>query len=118
MKYLILFCAGIFITVFAHAQTPRFDYTNKTSNLTPPDKLKVTLSKDSMFIVYKNQEIPAASMQVLDSLLKKIPVGEHLTVEFESINAEPEKKRSVNAVLKQCGCHIAGSNSTTKMKRF
>ena len=108
MKYLILFCAGIFITVFAHAQTPRFDYTNKTSNLTPPDKLKVTLSKDSMFIVYKNQEIPAPSIQVLDSLLKKIPVGEHLTVEFESINAEAEKKRSISTVLKQCHCRIMG----------
>ena len=108
MKFLILFCAGLLLTVFAHAQTPRFDYNNNTSNLTPPDKLKVTLSKDSMFIVYKNQEIPAPSIQALDSLLKKIPVGEHLTVEFESINAEPENNRSINAVLKQCRCLITG----------
>jgi hypothetical protein len=116
MKYLILFCAGFFLTVFAYAQTPRFDHTNKTSNLTPPDKLKVTLSKDSMFIVYKNQEIPVASIQVLDSLLKKAPIGEKLTVEFESINAEPEKNRSINAVLKQCRCRIAGHSVKKNMQ--
>lgn len=108
MKYLVLFCAGLCLSALAHAQTPRFDHNNKTSNLNPPDKLKVTLSKDSLFIIYKNQEIPAASIQVLDSLLKKVPIGEKLTVEFESINAEPEKNRSINEVLKQCHCRITG----------
>jgi hypothetical protein len=116
MKFLILFCAGLLLTVFAHAQTPRFNYNNNTSNLTPPDKLKVTLSKDSMFIIYKNQEIPAASIQALDSLLKKVPIGEKLTVEFESINAEPEKKRSVNEVLKQCHCRIIGHSVTKNLQ--
>jgi hypothetical protein len=116
MKFLILFCAGLLLTVFAHAQTPRFDYNNNTSNLTPPDKLKVTLSKDSMFIIYKNQEIPAASIQALDSLLKKVPIGEKLTVEFVSINAEQEKNRSINTVLKQCRCHITGQSVTKNLQ--
>src|SRR5688572_22447289 len=105
MKHLLLFCAGLCFSVFAHTQTARYDHSNvKAAGVPNPDKLKVTLSIDKLLIVYKNQEIPAASIQVLDSLLKKIPIRENLSIEFESTDAAPEKIRAVNEVLKQCQC--------------
>lgn len=116
MKHLLSLCAVICISVFAHAQatkvnkaeTPRYDNTAnlKTSGMVP-DKLKVSLSENKLFIVYKNQEIPSASVQVLDSLIKKIPGKDQLVVEFESINAEAEKVKTIDAVLKQCQCSVA-----------
>jgi hypothetical protein len=108
MKLVILACACLCLPVIAQAQTSKFDHTNNISTPNPPVKLKVTLSNDSLFIVYNNQEIPGASIQLLDSLLKKVPNLKQLAVEFEGINAEPEKKKSVDAVLKQCKCHVSG----------
>jgi hypothetical protein len=99
MKFTLLLCAGLCFVAFAHAQTVK--------NIISPDTLKVTLSKDRLFIIYKNQEIPAANNRGLDSLLKKIPVREHLTVEFESRDAEPEIIRSIDSVLKRCYCHVS-----------
>ena len=67
--------------------------------------LKVTLLKDSMFVTYNSQPIPVRTIQPLDSLMKKIPDPEHqLKVEFESQQAEMEKIRAIDVVLKQCKC--------------
>ena len=106
MRQLILFCAALCLSAFVHAQTAKFD-NNKNINFDSSIKLKVTLSDDRLFIVYNNKEIRGASIQVLDSLLKKVPDLKQLSVEFEGINAEPEKKRSVDTVLKQCQCPVA-----------
>ena len=101
MKQLILLCAGFWVSVCVNGQTAR-------SNFDPPVKLKVTLTKDILLIVYDNKEIPDANIRVLDSLMKKVPDPKLLKVEFEGINAGPEKIRSVDSVLKQCRCHVTG----------
>lgn len=109
MKQLLLFCAVLCFSAFVHAQTPKYDNTNnKSVNFEPPVKLKVSLSNDKLLIVYNNQEIPGATVQVLDSLMKKVPDFKNVKVEFEGINADPEKKKAVDAVLKQCQCRVQG----------
>jgi hypothetical protein len=122
MKQLLSLCTVICISVFANAQTvkpaqaPRYDNTTTIKTSGPiPDKLKVSLSENKLFIVYKNQEIPAASIQVLDSLIKKIPGKDQLVVEFENINAEAEKVKSIDVVLKQCQCSV--SRRSVKMQK-
>ena len=104
MKYLLLFCAALCLSVFAKAQRPKYDHN---SSVKAPDKLKVSLSNDKLTIVYKNQEIPGATLQVLDSLIKKVPGKEQLMVEFENFNGEPEKNKNIDAILKKCQCHVA-----------
>jgi hypothetical protein len=116
MKHLLALCAVICMSVFARAQTtkvnvaptPKYDNNNAIKHPgTVPDKLKVSLTEDKMFIVYKNQEIPSASIRVLDSLIKKVPGKDQLVVEFENTNAEAETVKSVDAVLKQCQCSVS-----------
>src|SRR5688500_14044866 len=86
MKHLLLFCAVISSSVFVHGQTPKNDNTsNQSVNFEPPVKLKVSLSVDKLLIVYNNQEIPGATVQVLDSLMKKVPDFKNVKVEFEGI---------------------------------
>lgn len=97
MKYTFLVLASLCFSALTYAQT-----TNGNDGKT---KLKVTLSKESLSAVYNNQPVPISSIQSLDSLIKKI-ADPHLEVEFESINAMPEKNRSVKDVLKKCQCHI------------
>lgn len=99
MKHFILFCASLCLSVFAYTQTVKL---NSDSSI----KVKVNLSKDNLSIVYNNQDIPAASIRVLDSLIKKEPDPKKLTIEFESMNGEPEKIRTIDSVLKQYPCHI------------
>jgi uncharacterized protein (UPF0276 family) len=98
MEYAFLFFAGICISVITYAQDKRFDSL--------PDKLKVTLSKNDISVYYKNQPVSIRSVQALDSLMKNIPCKEHLNIEFASVNADAEKIKSINAVLKQCNCPI------------
>jgi hypothetical protein len=116
MKHLLSLFAVICISVLARAQDvkvkdaqlPKYDNTNAIKHSGAiPDKLKVSLSESKLFIVYKNQEIPAASIQVLDSLIKKIPGKDQLVVEFENINAEAETIRSIDTILKQCRCSVS-----------
>lgn len=99
MKYALLFLTGMCLSVLTDAQNIKVN--------SAPDKLKVTLSENNISVSYKNQPTSIGSVQALDSLMKKISGQDHLIVEFESINAEPEKVKSINAVLKQCKCHIA-----------
>lgn len=109
MKHLFLLCAGLFLSVFVHAQAAKYDNNNSVKTQGPvanPDKLIVNLTDENLFIVYKNQEIPAANIRALDSLLKKVPIREHLSVEFKSLNARLEKMRSIDTVLRQCHCQI------------
>lgn len=106
MKYLFLLGAGLFLSLSSRAQTPRYD-TNKNLSLEKPVKLKVSLNENKMAIVYEDREIPGASTHVLDSLMKKVPDFKNLKIEFEGINADPEKKKSIEAILKQCNCPIA-----------
>lgn len=109
MKQVLLLCSVLSLSVFVHAQTPKYDVNdNKSVNLEPPVKLKVSLSEHKLLIVYNNQEIPGATVQVLDSLMKKVPDFKKINVEFEGINADPEKKKAVDAVLKQCRCRVQG----------
>ena len=112
MKQLLLSCASLCLSLLVHAQTPKYD-NNKTVSLDPPVRLKVSLQNDKLLIVYNNQEIPGATVHVLDSLMKKVPDFNNLKVDFEGMNADPEKKKSVDAVLKQCQCQI-----TRKMMSF
>jgi hypothetical protein len=108
MKQLLLFCAVLCLSAFVHGQTPKFDNNNKSVTLEPPVKLKVSLTNDKLLIVYNNQEIPGATVQVLDSLMKKVPDFKNVKVEFEGINADMEIKKAVDAVLKQCKCRVQG----------
>jgi hypothetical protein len=122
MKFTILCCAVLCLSMHIHAQAvknnlneqKKFDNeasikVNSNSNLkfdNGGNKLKVTLIKDSLFVTDKDLLTPVATMQVLDSLIKKLPQSETLTIEFESRNANPEKIKEVDTVLKQCRCHI------------
>jgi hypothetical protein len=117
MKQLLLFCAVLCLSAFVHGQTPKFDNNNKSVNLEPPVKLKVSLTNDKLLIVYNNQEIPDATVQVLDSLMKKVPDFKNVKVEFEGINADMEIKKAVDAVLKQCQCRVQG-HMIKKSPRF
>ena len=106
MKYLVLLGAGLFLSISIQAQSPKSDL-NKGLLLTPPISMKVSLNENKLAIVYENREIADASTQVLDSILKKVPDLKNLKIDFEGINAEPEKKKLIEAVLKQCNCPIA-----------
>ena len=70
------------------------------------NKLKVTLNKDSLFVADKDQLVPVTSIKALDSLVKRLPNPESLIIDFESINADAEKMRAIESVLKQYNCHI------------
>jgi hypothetical protein len=102
MKYLILFCAGLFLSALSYAQQVRVNPNGNTNG----NKLKVTLLKDNLFVTDKDQAVPVASLSALDSLIKKLPDPQHLTIHFETENAEPEKIRAVTAVLNKCRCHV------------
>jgi hypothetical protein len=106
MKHVFLFCAGLCFSLFASAQTQKYDHngTAKASSPIIPDTLKVSLMNDNLLIVYKGREVPSANIQVLDSLIKKVPIKQNLAVKFESVNADVEKIRKVQAVLKKCEC--------------
>ena len=97
MKFTLLLCASLFCYAFSYGQD---------ANLTPnKNLLKVSLLKDSMVVTYNSQPVIVTTIQALDSLMKKIPDPEHqLKVEFESQQAEREKIRAIDVVLKQCKC--------------
>lgn len=106
MKYLFLLPLALGLSVLANAQTAKYD-TNASLPFSPSpnaDKLQVTLSNDSLFIVYKNQEIPSASIRLLDSLMRNIPIKERLNVEFDTLNSSDETVRSINTILNRCQC--------------
>lgn len=106
MKQLLFFCAILCLPVLAKSQTAKYD-TNKSVAFDGPAKLKLTLTNDKLLIVYDNREIAGATVQVLDSLLKKEPDLKNFKIDFEGINADPEKKKAVEAVLKQCQCRVS-----------
>jgi hypothetical protein len=136
MKYTLLFCAALCLSVFSHAQTEKYEKKTKVngsssakfdSNVSiphsqskfdnPANKLKVSLLKDSLFVTDKDQPIPVRSIQALDSLMKKLPNPETLSIEFESMNGDREKIRAIKEVLKQCKCNITSkSMSVNKQK--
>ena len=98
MKYILLFGAGLCFSVFSYAQNVRVAPSE--------NKLNVTLLKDSLFVTDKSLLVPVANIRALDSLLKRLPQPETLTIEFETRDADKEQIRAVEAVLKQCRCHI------------
>jgi hypothetical protein len=112
MKYPLLFCVSLCFSVLSYAQNEKFNNnaTIKSAPLQKYDnngnKLKVILMKDSLFVSDKDQLVPVAGIKALDSLLKKLPNPETLLIEFESTNAQSEKIRSVDEILRQCRCHI------------
>ena len=69
-------------------------------------RLKVLLTKSGLTATYLNQPVALGSVQSLDSLVKKIPDPQHLKIEFESQNADPEESREVIRTLKKCNCHV------------
>src|SRR5688572_18180832 len=115
MKYALLFCAGLCFSVFANAQQVKTNpgevkkFDNQANIKANPhgdqkfddtgNKLKVTLSKDRLFVTDKDLLVPVASLQALDSLIKKLPDPKNLTIHLETENAEAEKIRAVTAVL-------------------
>jgi hypothetical protein len=105
MKHLLLFCATIFLCVAVHAQAAKSS-VNKTGNPMPPVMLKVSLSGDKFLIVYKDQEIPAANVQVLDSLIKSVPDPKSLNIEYDANDGDDSKNQAINAVLKKCQCPV------------
>ena len=105
MKQLLLFCTVLCLSAFVHGQTRKYDH-NKSISFEQPVVLKVSLTNDKLLIVYNNQEIPGATVQVLDSLVKKVGDFKNVKVEFEGIDADLEKKKAVDAVLKQCKCRV------------
>lgn len=115
MKQLLIFCVALCLSILVHGQTTKVN--PNSSIIDPPVKLKVSLSKDKLAIVYNNQEIPDATVQVLDSLMKKVPDLKNLKVEFEGVNADPEKKKSVQSVLKQCQCRIDTRMTSVNLQR-
>jgi hypothetical protein len=115
MKYALLLCAGLCISALSHSQDVK-KYDNEASikvNTHGNQKfdnhgntLKVSLIKDSLFVTDKDILVPVANIQALDSLMKKLPNPETFTIEFETVNAEPEKIRSIEAVLKKYRSHV------------
>src|ERR1700754_4478895 len=99
MRCLLLSCFILCFSLYADAQTVRTP--------TRPDVLKVLLSEDgTMSVAYKNQPVVISNPHGLDSLMKEIPDLKKLQIEFESINADPEKMKAIDMVLKQCNCEI------------
>jgi hypothetical protein len=106
MKSTLLFCTGLCFSVFCYAQKIKANVNENAGK----NKLKVTLLKDSLFVTDKDLPVPVASLSALDSLVKKIADPENLTIHFETENAEPEKIRSIMAVLNKCHCHVTSHN--------
>ena len=106
MKQLLIVCTCLCVSVLVRAQIAKYD-TNRSIPFDGSAKLKVSLTNDRLTIVYNNQEVPGATPQALDSLLKKEPDLKNFKIDFEGTNADPEKKKAVEAVLKQCECHVA-----------
>ena len=103
MKFTLFLCAGLFLSAFCHAQHVKMD--------TLPNKLKVSLLKDNLFVTDKDHLVPV-SIKSLDSLMKRLPNPETLQIDFESTNAEAEKIRAVDNVLRQCHCHITRKSTS------
>src|SRR5262245_62113739 len=105
MKYTSLFCIGLCFSIISYAQN-----TNSTSG---QNKLKVSLTKDSLSVTYNNQHLPINNVQALDSLMKKIPDLENLNVEFLSEAADQEKRQSISRILGQCHCPTMSRSKVT-----
>jgi hypothetical protein len=107
MKHLMLVFAAILLGVAVYAQTAGSDARTKAASVLPPVNMKVNLSGDKLVIVYKNQEIPAANVQVLDSLIKTVKDPKTLNIEFEAFNRDDAKNQAVSTVLKKCQCPVS-----------
>ncbi len=100
MKYALLFLAGICYAALTYAQT------------SPPaprlNELRVSLSNDSMSVIYNNKPLFISTLHELDSCLKKICQGsDHPTIGVESPGGtDQEKIRALVAILNQCHCPI------------
>jgi len=68
--------------------------------------LIVFFTKTGMTVMYKNQLVPVKNIQALDSLVKKIPDPEHLKIEYENQNADPEQSLAIIRTLEKCNCHL------------
>jgi hypothetical protein len=100
MKYALLFLAGLSYFALTYAQN--------TPSAPKQDTLKISLSNDSMSVIYKNKPLSISNMHELDSCLKKIVQGpDHPTIQVESLSdTDQEKVRALLTVLNQCHCPV------------
>jgi len=107
MKYALFFLACLFFAGRAHAQAKATFQPEET-------RLKVVFTKNGMNVIYLNQLVPIKDNQALDSLVKNIPDPQHLKIEYESMNADPEQSLAIIRILEKCKCHLATKSITIK----
>ncbi len=99
MKYAFLFLASLGYSTLICAQT--------TTQATRQNLLKITLSNDSMSVLYRDKPVHTGStIQALDSCLKRtIQSQDNLIIEIESpSDMDKEKIRALLAVLNRYKC--------------
>jgi hypothetical protein len=107
MKYALFFLPCLFFAGRAHAQAKATFQPEET-------RLKVVFTKSGMNVVYLNQLVSIKTTQALDSLVKSIPDPQHLKIEYESMNADPEQSLAIIRTLEKCNCHLATKSTTVK----
>lgn len=107
MKYALFFLACLFFAGRAHAQA-------KTTFQPEETRLKVFFTKGTMTVTYMNQPVSIRNTQALDSLVKTIPDLQHLKIEYESLNADPEQSRVIIRILEKCNCHLMTKSTAIK----
>ena len=107
MKYALFFLACLFFAGRAHAQARATFQSEET-------RLKIVFTKGGMNVVYLNQPVSIRNIQALDSLVKNIPDPQHLKIEYESMNADPEQSLAIIRTLEKCNCHLATKSTVIK----
>lgn len=107
MKPALLLFAGLLFSVCSHAQA----VATKSAPVNA-DSLKVSMNRDTMTVLYKNQPVAVHNAKELEGFLKKIPDQQHLEIYFETVDTKPETSNGVNDILRKCNCHIVRNSIT------
>lgn len=109
MKYTLFFLTCLFFAINAHAQA-------KSTYQPEETRLKVLLTKSGITVTYLDHPTPLKNLQALDSLVKKIPDQQHLKIEYENQNADPEQSLAIIRILEKCNCHLVTRSVDIKDK--
>jgi hypothetical protein len=96
--FLLLACLGFAVLT----------YSQINASAAGQNRISITVSNNSLSIVFKNKEIPVPNNQVLDSCLQKIIPGlDHPTILLDAPNdMDQEKLRAIGVILEKFHCPV------------